>query len=258
MWFELKDYVYHLLSILTRMEGEETLLGSFWFLKVLFVSSIFSYFMLKYIKSRYLAAAIMLFLAIFAATTFWPEGYFKIGKREFLASFFFIMGFIMRNFDFDRKLWTVIPAVAILFITACFPKMSMLSVRSYFVVPYAVLGCLGIYMMLVVSHKIAKRSSKLTDCMVYIGNATLEILIWHFLFLKLGNLIVLHIEGLPIKYLSCFPVIVLDDTLAHDYTPYWPLYFAIGVIGPLSIVYFKEKLQIKERMAQLVTKYRRA
>lgn len=81
---------------------------------------------------------------------------------------------------------------------------------------------------------------KITDILSFLGRNTISIVLGHFLAFKMGNLIVVCIEGLPIYYWGAFLNIYSSK--------YWFIYSVVGIIIPI-LVYNIGKMIVKKMLA---------
>lgn len=78
---------------------------------------------------------------------------------------------------------------------------------------------------------ILRRIVPLRKILVFIGENTLYVLLWHLLAFKLVSMIKVGVYGLPWNMVGCHPVIFTDEG-----TWFWILYVIVGVGLPLGIV----------------------
>ena len=88
----------------------------------------------------------------------------------------------------------------------------------------AVAGIIGV---LILSANIP--DGRLKRFLIFCGDSTILILVWHFLCFKLLTFILINIHGLPATDLLQFPV---HKELARYY---WPVYITVGLVIPLGI-----------------------
>lgn len=249
--YSFKDYVSNAISITTSMSGEERLLGGFWFLKTLFLTSFAGYAFYKFIKKPGLQIAAL--LSIFAITvvisgskdvsSFWNNV-----SLTLFATIFFVAGktysSLKQIHDFTQKWW---------FTILCFTITVTLSIvlPAGFTSPdwkiFYIIGSLsGIIMTRNISIYIQKLP-KVSKFLIDIGDNTLHILTWHFLSFILISLAIVKIYGLPIQEIATFPVI-----FTYASKGWWIAYSIIGVVVPMCIVY------LTRAIPQTVSKFNKA
>lgn len=244
--YTFNDILIRLKDILLCMESHEELLGGFWFLRVLLFSSIgFSIidYMLcewKIHSIKYLIVFCLLllftFIAWYVSMQFWVlDSLFLF----FYGCLFFLLGYLYRTYysklEVLENRWVNILCIILVIIGAIFVKNAMPAVNVPQIIPYLIVASAGSLIVFNIARLIEKK--KAASILIYIGRHTMVILALHFLSFKLINLIKIYGYNLPIKMLSCFPVI-------EDYNKYyWIAYVLVGICIPLIIssVYEKNK-----------------
>ena len=255
-------YSYHdafqrAVTIVFSMGGyDEFLAGAFWFFRALLVSSIMFLVLYRLIdgKSKWLhgwrvAAAICVVAIAFAC--------FKIslglkvyiiqgGIRETWGILFFGLGMIYRltedRWAIDWKRWGYWIAVAasavILALGTANAWAGMnLAPKMRDVVTLPLTGLAGFFLTYQLSRLIDSRDWWLKRFLVYCGNMTLYVYIFHIVAFKAVSVIKIWWYGLDWQQIGCHMVI-------HDHHDdlFWILYTAVGVGLPLLWMYFYKKL----------------
>ena len=238
----LKNALY----IVTTMSHGEQLLGGFWFLKSLFIGSLFFYFVTKmsiykkriknsvdFISGGKLLAATLVFGFIGRGIPF-----LGIDAREFMAGFFIWSGYIYAKYGlkFDSRWWLIVVSSLLVAVGTEFWQCSMLSLKFGLIVPYVLTALLGSLMVFGISRYISERGNWLKRIFIFVGDNTLDILTWHLLSFKLVSLLLIWIYGLDIKRLAEFPVIE-----EYAYQGWWVLYLTIGLVVSLFFAFGKHK-----------------
>lgn len=238
--YSVSDFLNRAVSIITKMEEHEQLLGGYWFLKTLFVGSIIFYFIRRYIKSIRLGMLILLLLILLLSFTGWRIPYFSIGAREVLGAFFLMTGHAYKSYNIqwhNNKAFVLAAIIIVGIGSFCWPT-SMLKFTYINVVPYIITAVIG---TLVIFHigvwLMGKKEMMISRFLIYTGNYTFNVLTWHFLSLKIVSLLLILMYGLPIKQLAEFPVI---ESYAHN--GWWILHFIVGVSVPLAGTWIFHKL----------------
>ena len=225
------DFISNAISITTKMQGHERLLGAYWFLKILFVGSFIFYITLKVLKSNAWGAVLLLALSIFLSIGNWKLFYFHIGTREVFAAFFLYVGYLYKKHQwcFHQRPWIWCLGVVMVVIGTRFWYTTMHNYEYWMILPYALTSILAILTLLCFSQYLAQKAeNKPVKCIIFIGDHTMEVLTWHFLSMKLVSLMLIAIYDLPIKRLSEFPVI---EEYARQ--GWWIAYFIVGVAIPV-------------------------
>lgn len=237
--YSFNDFLVHAFNIITRMSDQEQLLGGFWFLKSLFWASLFGFVLIKRVRLLFLGGGIALILSVLCIVLNFSIPFFAIGQREFLATFFFIFGYLyhVNNWEVERTKWIIPVGIILLGLGVEFWQCSMLTLQVSKILPYSCSAIIGTLTVLSISHKLSSYK-KMKELLVYIGDNTLPILTWHFLSFKIVTLLIIIIYGLPIQRLAEFPVI---EEYAH--AGWWAAYFIVGVVSPLLLLIFGKHLK---------------
>lgn len=240
-FYNIQQFINKAISIIT-FRGSDQLLGGFWFLKVLFFASLISLwgmyiasllaklFTKKENLDKYILVTVLLIATLVLAIA---------GKdtRYLMASLLFVLGYTTGKYKdkIPMNPLLLVPLSLILIIAAKFMPMSMLGINSPLAaIYYLIVSLLGIYFTLVAASLLVK--SVLKNALIYIGDNTLGVLIFHMISFKVVSLFKIWHYGLPITALQEFPVISAENSF------YWILYSIVGIIIPLGLDYmFKIK-----------------
>jgi len=222
--------------------GSDQLLGGFWFLKVLFFSSLLCLMSLyvvnkiPIIKSRYLGKWTIAFGFLIATLIATLTG---IETKYFVAAALFMAGSIVReHWCIIHVKWypLLLPLVFLLVVAAYLKPLSMFGLTSpLLIIYYLSVAFLGIFISLLLSQLVIKQRN-IKNALVYIGKNTMLILVWHMLSFKLVSLIKLWQYELPIKALGQFPVIAANNVF------YWVPYSIGGVFLPIWFILIQRKI----------------
>ena len=260
-WHQIQQNLWH---IFTAMGGyDQFLCGAFWFFRGLFVASILYLIIYKVVlhvlpiraahTTPYLVCLIMLLLCGWKTY----EG-LKIvtlvqgGYRDLMGCFFFGCGFIFRQYVSQYRqlfarhymaLWTTILFAVIVFLFSKYLTANM-NWRSTFVqfLSLPVPALLGFLMTYNVSLWLDRHEGRVKQFLVYTGDNTLNIFIFHIVAYKVVSLLKIWYYGLDIHQIGCHMVI-------HEYSQqdlFWILYTIAGVGLPLGCTWLSQK--IKERI----------
>lgn len=233
--YTLKEFGTHALHIITKLLGNEQLLGGYWFLHSLFFGAFLFYATLRLCKSPYLGGALLIVICLLSLYFGKSVPYFGIGAKEFLAAFFMMAGVYYKQKEWKwHDCMLLIPIVVVLLIFGTeFWQCGMLTLTWQKLLPYTITALAGTLMVFAISKIILRNDTILKGSMIYIGNHTLEILTWHFLSFKLVSLLIIGIYCLPVAQLAEFPVIE-----SYAYQGWWIAYLWIGIIVPLLGLHF--------------------
>ena len=270
-WHQIQQNLW---NIVTAMGGyDQFLCGAFWFFRGLFVASILYLIIYKVmdvsitclasktgkaLQARkaipYLVCIIMLLLC--AWKTY--EGLKVInlvqgGYRDMMGCFFFGCGFIFRQFvekyqhmmsHYFAAVWTtvVFGIVVFLFSKYLTANMNWRSTYTQFL-SLPVPALLGFLMTYNISRWLDNHEGRLKRFLVYTGDHTLYIFIFHIVSYKVVSLLKIWYYGLDSRQIGCHMVI-------HDYSQqdlFWILYTIAGVGLPLLGIWLYEKGKAKFR-----------
>lgn len=240
--YTLKAALQRLLTMVTGMSGyDEFMAGAFWFFRGLFVASIVFMLLYKLLDSRtrfkpevYVALICMAMVAIVALRvsfglkiTTIPNG----GWRELWGIFFFGIGVLYRRFEkaIGDRWWLSALCLAFLCYAAVqhFHGMNNNAVmRDLWTLPLT--GTAGFLLTHHVSRLIDSHDTWLRRLLVFIGNNTLYVFVFHIIAFKPVSLLKIWWYDLPFAEIGCHMVI-------HDCTPdaFWIVYTLSGVALPL-------------------------
>ena len=256
-WHQMQQNLW---TIVTAMAGYDAFLcGAFWFFRGLFVASILYLIIykvaLKVLPRRtrtltpYLICLIMLLLCGWKTY----EGLRVInlvqgGYRDMMGCFFFGCGFIFRQFvDTYHKatvrvyvslpITLVCAVIVFLFSKYLTANMNWRSTFTQFL-SLPVPALLGFLMTYNISRWIDRTKGWMKRFLVYTGDHTLNIFIFHIISYKVVSLLKIWYYGLDPRQIGCHMVI-------HDYSQqdlFWILYTIAGVGIPLLGTMMSERV----------------
>jgi len=240
------DYITNVVKAIA-FTGVGQLSGALWFLRVMFVSSIF--FDIEYMIIYRFAKRKPELVHLFANSIFFIVGYIMSYKALHVFGSLEIVCSILIFYNigiFVKQLQIAMPKIGrinnLLIVAISFILLFYIS--EYETVDIArnnitnpVLLLLSSVIGFVMTYHFAKFCSQYrwSSFLSYIGKNTVAIMCWHFIAFKIVNYLVVRIEGLPAIYIARFPV--------SDYS-YWPLYILIGVFAPLVLAEIYSLLKI--------------
>ena len=265
-WHQMQQNLW---TIITAMAGYDAFLcGAFWFFRGLFVASILYLIIYKVAAivlpkrvktiTPYLICLIMLLLCGWKTY----EGLRIInlvqgGYRDMMGCFFFGCGFIFRQFvdEYHKATahvyvslpMTLICAVVVfLFSKYLTANMNWRSTYTQFL-SLPVPALLGFLMTYNISRWIDHTKGWVKNFLVYTGDHTLNIFIFHIISYKVVSLLKIWYYGLDPRQIGCHMVI-------HDYSQqdiFWILYTVAGIGIPLLGTWLSElaKSRIREYRA---------
>ena len=234
--FGLRDFGINALRVFTLLHSEK-LLGGYWFLQAFFVAS-FIFFLVVWLSKNHKKMMCLWGVFLLVLCTFKIYVGIGVGTPDLLGAFFMIAGFLYKQSELkiERHVACLPISVVLIHIGVLYWSSTMSSVDYMFIVPYCITAIAGSLMVLSLCHYIS-RWSICDKAITYLGNKTLVILTWHFLFFKLVSLLIVSVNGLPKTQIAEFPIL-------SDFTTkgWWMLYLAAGVLLPL--LFEKSKILI--------------
>ena len=240
------DFIRRVIKITTSMSYEEQLLGGYWFMKILFITSFLGYAFYKFLhsaKARYLGIGLLISGTVALSfseefSDFWYSIYLSCH-----AAIYFIAGKEFSSLKIPQNWWfTLICLIGVIAISVIHPAPIGFTAQKYLLL-YVIGALFGILF----THNVSKHIQKLpkvSQALTYIGNNTLTILTWHFISFKLVSLLIIYIYKLPIEQLATFPVIT-----EYAKSGWWIAYTLIGVALPICMLLLTEPVMkgIKEK-----------
>lgn len=241
--YTLNEAVSRIVMIFTQMGGyDEFMAGALWFFRGLLVAGILFLVFYKLIDTgrrdmQPWRIALLICIGAVAFTTAHIRFGFRIsifpggGWREVWGLFFFGIGVIYRRFEPHIIHRRYLALVCLLFIvlagTQHWSGMNNVGrYRDLWSLPLT--GVAGFIMVHYASRAIARHDGWFTRLMVFIGENTLYILVFHIISYKVVSLLKIWWYGLDPAQIGCHMVI-------HDFNGdwFWVLYTIAGVGLPL-------------------------
>lgn len=246
--FTFKEKIFELIKLFC-LSGVTTLGGATWFLKALFIISIF-HLLFRCLTTRLKhGSALYLFVVGLAGvgTALVARGKIHTPFNHlFCAYLAFNMGFCIRKYDFNKKIekhkCLMLPlSLIILLIMNCFGSIAM-NTGKVTSLCYFLLASLAGWVLLTSIAEFIKNTT--ADILVYIGCHSLFIVLWHFLALKIVSLIFLCVNDMEMELMA-------KNHILSDIKFLWIPYTIVGVILPLLIgCCFDKWIDIKEKIGR--------
>ena len=252
-WHQIEQNFW---NIFTCMGGyDQFLIAAFWFFRALLVASILFLVLYKIFNhiatnknwnTKYIPFYIIAFVLLIAA---WKtsEGLNVIslvqgGYRDIMGTFFFGIGFIFKQYykNLNKDWWlTLIYFIIVLLFSIYFT--SNMNWRSDFkeFICLPIPAILGFLMVYNISSTIDKQNNWFKKFMVYCGENTLCIYVFHIVSFKLVSLIKIWYYNLDYLQIGCH--MVIHEHAKEDL--FWILYSIAGVGIPLIWNYYYHKIK---------------
>lgn len=241
--YSQKEYMKRLVYILLTMEKQEPLLGGYWFIKVLLLSSVLVnvlYYIQNHFKlSKYFIVTVLLsglFICLF-----YNFNFLLLGNCStlILAAIYIVLGYNFSKLEERLRKFSIMALFlmfAILTIaTLTYHRMSMFS--SHFdIIIYLFVSSIGSLFLIGLSEQICK----IPKCVYFfgwIGKHTMTIFTFHFLAFKIVSLLIIALYGINYSRLSQFPVITDIPSM------WWGIYTLAGVFIPIICLLVFNKIK---------------
>lgn len=253
--YTFHDMCQRFVNIIFSMGGyDEFLLGAFWFFRALLVSSILFMVLYRLIDGRRtwlsgnkaviaIIAATLLFAVFRIGCGVKVLTIFQGGIRETWGVIFFGIGVLYRSFEGRIKMnvYLAVLFFVLLFIGAYFHLAGMnLSPKLIDVLTLPVTGTVGFLLVRYISSIIDSYPGKVRNFLIYAGNMTVYVYVFHIISFKVISAIKILWYGLPWGQIGCHMVIH-----EHHGDYFWILYTIVGVGLPLMWIYCYNTLKIK-------------
>lgn len=236
------NIIYISLIVLT-LKKDGFLFGATWFLASLFLTSVTYKILDVSIKAPkykdYFIAAIYLLMA-YLACKFMTFADMDIRRTMILPVFFVIGVFVKSNAVYLKQFFNKYVMIAACIVFCIFEVYSartgMLdysysSGSLYRLLTFIVSSLLCAYIIIYVSKNVANSAeNKVCKLFSYLGQNSLYILLFHFVFFEMLTAMFLKVNNIPIYMIDRFPHAVKTDGI------WWLVYFLIGLFGPILAV----------------------
>ena len=240
--YGLSDYLEKTFFIFFCLSGNEQLIGGYWFLHTLFLSSFFFYGFLKLKIHPVVTVLISLLLSVLLYFHGIPVVNIYCGAKEFFGVACMMAGYMYKSYSIEKFVdkyfaYVILACASLVILGSMYWYGEMLYLEWTRTIPYYVSAIAGSILVMKFSRSIVEKTHYLSDFITNIGNRTLEILTWHFLCFKIVSLIIIAYYGLPIDHLAEYPVMI-----PYNIQGWWILYFMVGVAVPVIGTVYTEKI----------------
>ena len=259
----LRQGIQHAVGIIFTMSNYDVfLLSAFWFFRALLVGSIAYLVIFKLLTKipffrKHENICLLTICAICMLLAVLKYGHFKIrywfiaqgGYRDIMCVFFMSIGYLFRKYErfVSGRYWLMLPMFAILlWYTFNLHTSLTLTTKLHKVIwqPYsAIAGFIFIYLLAQLIEKTQSYSwgKTINRFLVFCGNNTIKIMIFHIFAYKVIALLQIAIYDLEWKQIGCHMVIHHPTT-----SQYWWVFYSIGGVAiPLFGTYLSQKIRCK-------------
>ena len=247
-YYTLKDTIIKAFLILFTMHDYEELLGGFWFIRALFVSSILIAILsllmrrIDTYKHGIMCLLFFIFTVIIRKYAYESELTRDLSMGTF-GAFFYLIGYIVMRFScFLKNKYIEVLCCLFLFASFLYFKSGVSMECGYNkVLPFSIGAVMGVILVIFVSTIIDAKLIFFKTALYYIGNHTLEILALHFLSFRLVSYFIVSWYNIDILHIAEHPVI--KEYHLYNNSWWWLVYSLIGVCIPLLLNYVWLKLK---------------
>ena len=241
--YDIIDFARSILDCFLFRRHGEPLLGTFWFLKTLFLAEVM-FILIGNLINRLTNCDLNIFMGFICFILFFIGMVLSIKKitiflnleRVFVSIFFIYLGYIYKiiekNIKYKVDIFLIFIAI-LLIETLKNNKVDMISNEFSNPILFLLDSIIGIYCVFYIAKTINKKY-KYKKVIIYIGKNTIIILALHLLAFKIVNFVQVIIYKEPYKLISAYPIL-------HFNRGWWILYTIIGVLIPLFINWIGSK-----------------
>ena len=243
------DYI-KVAKMIFNFESNQSLLGAFWFIPVLFFTtilfSLIGFLVVKIDEKWKEKVRLVIILLLFMLGNYLTKLKIQlpkyVGNTSLVALAIFYLGYMYRRYEAAIKMSAYYAALGILllFFNQFFGGVSMAK-NAYtspsFLMVNAVIGAyVNVYIAKRIENiKESRLSIYIKELLYYIGRNSFIIMALHFISFRLVSLAQIKIYGYPWIMLARFPVIAGGDF-------WWIIYSFAGVFVPILLKYITDKL----------------
>lgn len=241
--YPINNNLLYIFQIILTLKKDGVFFGATWFLSSLFFACI-SYKIIdislqKFKYKNYYILAVYSLLA-YVACQLMPFLSTDIRRTLVLSLFFAIGAFIKSNLRYISKMdskYTIITTCLIFIAFEVYLTKAGLVGYSYMpnslysLIMFIMNSLLSAYIIIYLSRILANNlNSKMCKLFCYLGQNSLHILLWQFVFFEMLTALFLYVNNIPFCFIDRFPHAIKTSGI------WWLVYFLIGILGPLLLV----------------------
>lgn len=225
--------------IVFTMHDYEELLGGFWFLRALFISSLIIAVVSLICQKTFrykneIFCLLFLLMTIFIRRLAPEPEFWRDISMGTLGAMFYISGYVFKQYDdvWRNKYGMILCLISLVLSWFYFKDGVSMGCGFNKVFFFSVSAISGSLLTLYMSRLIEDKVGFLKKALYYIGNHTLEILALHFFSFRLVSYGICLLYGLDLTHVAEHPVIK-EGTIATS--SWWIIYAVVGIVFPLLI-----------------------
>lgn len=237
--YSAQEIFHKMLMILFTMHDYEELLGGFWFIRALFISSIliavFSLLLKNQNRFKHELLCVMFLVLTLLIRRFIPDPeIWRDISMGCFGAFFYMMGNLsMRYVRYWQNRYGAFLCCLFLLLSYFFFKDGISMGCGYNkVLPFSFSAVSGTMLTLYISNAVERKLYIVKRVLYNIGNHTLNILALHFLSFRVVSFCIVLFYGINVSHVAEHPVIT-DVRMSHTY--WWILYCTVGIVLPLLL-----------------------
>ena len=236
-YYTLTEILLKFFLIILSMHGYEELLGGFWFIRALFISSIMIAILSIQLGTKYKYETIFFFFLILVIIVrrFAPDlELWKDVSMGALGTVFYMSGYLFKQYKnvWRNKCFMFVNFLFLILSWFYFEDGVSMGCGYNKVLLFSVSAISGSLLTLIFSLYIEKKLTFVRNVLYFIGNHTLVILALHFLSFRLVSFAGCILLGLDYAHVAEHPVV---NCYPIANSLWWILYAIVGVVSPLLI-----------------------
>jgi len=232
--YDLRETLVRCAQVVFTMHCGENLGGALWFLRELLVGSLMFIVAYRWAK-RWPWLTLLAFMVVVLAVDI-VLAMRGINYTPGYCGILYLMGYMLRRYRerIDKGWLVTLLLVALLGVGGVWWYGGIKEVDPTRFVQFTVCSLAATLVTMNVARWIAQHEGWVKRLLVYVGDHTLRVVVWHFFALKVVSLVIILVAGHPIDYLGWFPVI-------PGYEWASPIYATVGVALPLAVGYLYDR-----------------
>lgn len=235
MGLEIKNNIIYILKIILTLDKDGFLFGASWFLGSLFLVSITIKALEKLFKKNYILAGIF-YLTVSLLFIYCFNLNYEI-KRTLIGGLFYLIGIYINIYQsliydiFNKYKYYIFFFIAFLEISL-WKNLYIFNYKSapiYSMLYFIIIATLFLLILYLISKYIERKNKILENVFCYFGKNSLYILLFHFIFFEIINIIILKINNIPLETVQGLPHVICNSSFCIF------LYFIFGLAGSIAL-----------------------